>query len=68
VINITTENIDGYIQLTINGHAGELDFGLLNNEEKIEIASKLIEASSVLLRDEYSEVADKLDDILDELP
>jgi hypothetical protein len=67
VINITTEQEGSHTRLIIEGFNGELDFGLIDEMEEIDVGLKMLESSSRLLRGEYSELADEITAIVEKI-
>jgi hypothetical protein len=67
MITIAIEEINGYTRVDINSSEGIIELGELTDDEKVDLATKLIESASELLRDEYINYSNQLDEIVDEL-
>lgn len=67
MITVNSKSIDGYTQLDINSSDGVIEIDRLSDDEKMDVAAEFIRAASELLRDEYINYSNQLDEIVEEL-
>jgi len=65
-MNITAKNNWQYTELIVESDNAKLSTGLLNKEERIDLARELINAAYDLIYRDKEEVGNKLADILNE--
>lgn len=65
-MNITAKNNWQYAELIVESDNAKLSTGLLNKEERIDLARELINAAYDLIYRDKEEVGNKLADILNE--